>query len=183
MPTTVDIPGGTATLRDPDKLAVRHRRPMQVLVGVLGPARMREVAHAIQAGGVDGLHSLGLSEHEMETVLRLTDATVFALLESWTVDAPLPRSMDDVGDMDARVYDVLTAVCGRINADFIASQPVGDDGQPVDVFGPDGVEDPDSPTGASVASRGRSTVAVKRAPSDRKKPAGGRSTGTGKRSA
>ena len=183
MSTTVQIPGGTAILRDPGALAVKHRRPLQLLIGMLGPQVAQTVAREIQRDGVDGLAGLGLSLEQLGTVMQLTDATVFALLESWTLDAPLPRGLTDVGDMDTAVYDALTDACVKVQTAWQASQPVDEDGQPVDTFSVAAIEDLDSPTGACDGSSGRSAQVVRRTPSDRRKPSTGRSTGTGKRSA
>lgn len=169
-------------MRSPDGLAVKHRRPMQILVSMLGPAKVRAV-NAAAKNGYD-MSGLGLSYDDFALVMQLGDATIYALLESWTLDAPLPRSISEVTDMPGDVYDVLTVEAMRVNAEYAATLPKDPDtGDPIDPFGLAAVEDLTSPTGASVASKGPSTAVARRAPSDRKKPSGGRSTGTARRSA
>lgn len=168
MPT-VNIPGGTATLREPEQLKVKHRRPIQILVGSLGQARAEELQRTIAEGGIRALDTLGLTEHEYELIFRMNEATLFAFLESWTIDDPLPLSADDVGDMRGDVYDALMIEAAKVRT------------VPDDRFTLAAVEDLSSPTGASVGSSGRSTGA-RRAPSDRKKPSGSRSTSTAARS-
>ena len=169
MPVIIEIPGGTATFRDPDQLAVRHRRPVQVLAGVLGHERAQQIGQALAGGAT--LDSLSLDEREYLILLRMNEATLFALLESWTIGDPMPQSADDVGDMNCVVYEALMAEASRINM-------AADDG-----FTLAAVKDPESPTGASAGSTGRSAAVARRAPSDRKRPSGGRSTATAKRSA
>lgn len=171
MPSIVDIPGGTATFRDPDALAVRHRRPVQVLAGVLGQDRSQQIGQSLAAGAT--LDSLGLDEREYLILLRMNEATLYALLESWSIGDPLPRTADEIGDMNGIVYDALMAEAARLSLTL-----AGDDEQ----FTLAAVGDTDSPTGASAASKGPSAVVARRAPSDRKKPSGGRSTATARRS-
>lgn len=171
MPTQVDIPGGKATFRDPDQVTVRHRRPIQILAGVLGQGRAQQITQAIAAGA--SLDSLSLSEREFDVLFRMNEATLFALLESWTLDAPLPRTAEEVGDMRGVVYDVLTEEASKLNAALVDA----DAGLTLAA-----IEDDDSPTGASAGSSGRSAGVARRAPSDHSKPRGGRSTGTARRS-
>lgn len=167
MPT-VQIPGGTAVLRDASQLKVKHRRPIQVLVGSLGPARAEQMQRVIAEDGVRGLDRLGLSPREYELIFLMNEATLYAVLESWTIEDPFPQSAEDIGDMRGDLYDALMVEAAKVAV-------------PDDRFSLTAVEDLESPTGASVASSGRSAGARK-APSDRKKPSGSRSTATAVRS-
>jgi hypothetical protein len=188
LTTTVTIPGGTATLRDPGKLKVKHRRRMTVLTQEFGMARFMEImtigsaAQSINGGVLEMaevMDSMHLTPRESELMQLMNEAAVWQLLDSWTLPDPLPATADDVGEMDQGVYDVLMAECGRLQAEHMAATGTGPDGQPADPFSVAMVEDLTSPTGASVASNGPSTGAgPRRVPSDRKKPSGGRRTAT-----
>lgn len=111
MSRTVDIPGGQATLRETKDLRVKHRRLLEVAAMAAAPVYGRlpadlptdpdELAKVnILELGVD------LTPGEITRLMELQDATIVALLESWTLADPLP-TMDTLGDMDPEVYDAL----------------------------------------------------------------------------
>ncbi|MHB1472409.1 MAG: hypothetical protein ACYCV4_02080 [Dermatophilaceae bacterium] len=140
MPTIVSIPGGTATLADPDEMTVRRRRPIQVLAASMD--RLSEIT--ANAPGVDEaqrIASLHLTEAEIDQMSRLQDAVVLAFLLGWTLDLPLPETLEDVGDMPVGVYDALSEHTAKLGARLAADE----------TFSPAGAGDPESPTGASDA--------------------------------
>ena len=124
----------------------------------------------------DALYNLGLTEEELDLVIRVQEATVFAWLESWTLPDPLPERAADIGRMPGVVFDALVAESGRLTRETAYRAP---DGSLVDPFSVDAVEDADSPTGATAGSSGPSAVAVRR-PSDHMKRRTSASTGTGR---
>lgn len=155
MAKTVKIPGGEAVLLDdPAELTPRRRRPLELVSARIG-RRLPDIVKSARlfcdgdlifdktsVAGEDGepkfTGDCHITEHEMEMMSRLNDALIVALLKSWTLDLPVPTSIDDVLDVcPADVYDAL-----RVHASEL-SDVVSEDG-----FTPDAVEDPSSPTGA-----------------------------------
>ena len=182
MSSTIDIPGGQATFRGPDEITARGRRAILLLAQEIGVPRFQAITEALN--DPDAAALLGQTRAERALMLTMPDATIFAHLQSWTLDRPLPETVEDVGDLPVPLYDALLAEATRISQEMIKNAPRDADGQVIaDRFGVGAVEDLGSPTGASVGSNGRSTgAAARRAPSDHKKPSGGRSTATARRS-
>lgn len=174
---TVPIPGvdaageqATANLRDPRTLTVRQKRPLQVIEQLLGPQRFQEIALAqavlppidadltpeqwreAASEAEAAMQVLQLDAREYELLFKLSEAAVWALLASWTlVDAggvpvPTPRSVEEVGDMDGVVYDVLAIHTATMQATHYKERG----------FDLEGIENPDSPTGASDGSNNSS---------------------------
>jgi hypothetical protein len=141
---TITIPGGTAVLRD--TLTVRQRRPLQV-VGATLPKELVDIVDAAQAdtNGRIRLDELGLTEGTASIMFRMQDASIVAFLDSWSLTdgagAPVPLpTMDTVGDMPGDVYDAIGLAVSKRGAAEING--MGD-------ASPDGVTDPESPTGPS----------------------------------
>jgi hypothetical protein len=140
-------------------------------MGALGTQRAQQLQEAIASGGIAGLDALGLTEAEYDLLLRMNEATIYAVLESWTLEDPLPASASEVGEMQGGVFDALQIAVAQLNL-------TGDER-----FSIEAIDDLTSPTGASAGSNAPSAKAVaRRAPSDRRKPSGGRSTASAKRS-
>ncbi len=134
---TVDIPGGTATFRD--KLTTeRQRRPIKRAAFVASGA-IAKLPQAAESGPPDDtklaeqLGALSLTAEEADAVMGLMDATILSFLESWTLDAPLPGSPDDLLDLDAEVYDALVEQARKLQAtDSVAEtdfEPTGGDAE------------------------------------------------------
>lgn len=186
MSTTVQLPNGhSATLRDPKDMTVRHRRPLQILTSTLGQKRFMEIVLAQAKTVAEAIEELGLTEHEHEILFRMTDATVYGLLESWTLDEPLPSSADDVMDIPGWAMDVLAVETGKVMAAYMAERGTNPNGTPIDPFSVDAADDPSSPTGASAGSNGSSAAGAGRRTSKTttKRSGGSPRTGTRKRSA
>ena len=151
-PTLVPIPGGSARLRPGVNLPERYRRPIKALVTQIGESRMRQIVTA-NSDSTEGLTvEIALTEHEANVLMRITDAVIYALVESWTLDLPLPDSPAAVQDLPGHIYDALAQGTAKEGAAILA--PAGAvltdaDGSAVDTFTVDAVEDPASPTGAS----------------------------------
>lgn len=156
MAVTVKIPGGEAVLlSEPGEMTPRRRRPIELVSARIGrrlpeimkAARLfcegdlisdksdarREDGEPVFTGG-----DVHLSEHELDMLSRMNDALVLGLLKSWTLDLPLPTTVGELlDDCPPDVYDALREHSSKL------SDAVG-----TDTFGPDAVEDPESPTGA-----------------------------------
>ncbi len=137
---TIDIPGGQAVLRDqPDELRVRQSRLIQTTALAAGAlfGKLKEVlptngqpvdVQALAASMPD------MTRTEAATLLEVQDAMLVALLVSWTLPDPLP-TMDTVQDMEADVYQTLTAAVTKANLGAMFTKAI-DFSSPVDKAGP-----------------------------------------------
>jgi hypothetical protein len=165
MPITVQIPGGTAELLTTEEMTPRRQRATQVIALQASPL-MKKLNRAGSltlpdgsvkdnpAAGVDALPDIELSETEAALFFKITDASIYAHLKSWTLTNPdgtplaRPETIDGVQDMPSPVYDALSAA---INA----MQPVTAQFEPSDST----VADPASPFGVSASSQTDSPLA------------------------
>jgi hypothetical protein len=116
---TVKIPGGEATLREKPDVKVRHRRLVEaaaieaapVLAKLPGDEATREAMTETE------VLALGVSRKEAHSLFELQDATIVALLASWTLPGDLP-DMDTIGDLDPELYDALSKASGGLGADI-----------------------------------------------------------------
>jgi hypothetical protein len=138
MSTTVQIPGGEATIREVSEMTVRQRRTVQAsfMTTTHIYARLPEelLAQTSQANeeGLDArqkvsrmLAALPLTQEEAEALLGMQDATIVAFLASWTLPDALP-TVATVQDLPPAVYDALAEatkeqgsalVLGTVNAE------------------------------------------------------------------
>lgn len=167
MSTTVQLgkDGHTATLRDPADMTVGQRRPLQVLVSAFGESRFRELIMAQNGDGPKpvtdqekevaarraeaAVAAMNLTEQDWDLLLRTTNATVYGLLESWTLPDPIPATVAEVDNIPGWAMDAITAEAISVQAEHMASMDMT----------VDAVEDPTSPTGASALSAISSTPA------------------------
>ncbi len=143
----IDLPDGQwADVRDPDEITVRGRRPILAVTLAL-----RDVLPAIAAAQAAGqpIETLGLTEEQYDTVLRLGEVSIVAVLAAWSLPDPLP-TVDTVGDLPATLYDALSQATAPTGA-VIAEQ-----GLVLDTSVGDGSPDPKGRTGGSKASGGHS---------------------------
>ena len=162
MALTIDIPGGEAVLTDEQgKLSPRRRREIEVVSSRIG--RKLETIIKAERILVDGdlvdkreqvldpetgeprfVGEIDLSEHEFRLLGRLSDTIAWALLESWTLDLPLPATPDAFLDVPQGVFDAIREAAAKVNAEM------GDGGFTVDALPEDPNEpaDPSLPTSA-----------------------------------
>jgi hypothetical protein len=91
--------------------------------------------------------TLGLTEVEVDVVMRMQEATVAAFLAAWSFPEPLPTAAT-MGDIPAALYDLLS--------DVTAESGAGVANLTLDTGAGDGTPDPKGPSGASKNSGGRS---------------------------
>ncbi len=145
---TVDIPGGTAVLREKQDIKVRQR---QLVEAAYIPA---SAAMAKLPGNIEELKDFDLSKSditisEAQTLFDLQSATIVAALASWTLDAPLP-TMETVGDLDQDVYDELGAATASLGNEIVAPESF----EPTDPRSPEFKATPTTPSsGSTVALR------------------------------
>lgn len=140
---TVDIPGGTASLREKDDVKVRQRQLVE--------SRMVAAASALEKlpGEMSELETYDITKSnltaaEADSLFDLQSATIVAALASWSLPAPLP-TMDTVGDLDQELYDALSTATAGLAKD-VATPEIFEPGDPR----APGFES--SPTAPSVAS-------------------------------
>jgi len=152
MSRSIEIPGGTAELFDDAELTPRRQRPVQELALQVG-SLMDRIAQANKVTTSDGdgdvQPTLGgvdveISDRQAEQLARLGDLVSFMYLKSWTLDAPLPATADDLLDLPLPVYNAISKAAaksyngtdgGAVSGGFEASDAT--------------LEDETSPTGAS----------------------------------
>lgn len=154
MPTMIPLPDGqTALLRDSSELSnkdVKTLRRAARKVGVVGQ-KLRDL-------GLDELRDVGDADAEMspeaqskamEILAGLSDdeddaldlfqrTCVVVRLHSWSLDRPLPTTVDEVDDLTRPVYDVLTREAAKLDLN--------------EQFGVDGAADPKADTAGSESS-------------------------------
>ena len=166
MSTTVDIPGGTAYLRDPADMKERHKRLVLTAMAPLADVFAKvpvELAKAASGTGPEAeaasreaqrIVNRNLSRQQAAAMKEVDDAVIVASLSRWTLPDELP-TMDTVQDLDADLYTALQrAVSGQSAAVVEASFPTDFSAKPK--------KDVDAPFGGSSASAGRSRTAASR---------------------
>jgi len=162
IPTTIKIPGGSATFYLEKDLPPRRERVLEILQAQLNPRKLkalRDAARILDEDGEVGDESpvldgpdATLDAHEAELLFSLGETTAWAYLKSWTlqmqqgdatVPRPLPAAPDDFLDLPKPIYEALTAHGAKLSAASLSKSQDKKDG-----FTIDSVEDPDSPTTA-----------------------------------
>lgn len=157
MTRTVEVPGGTAVLRDADEMSERQRR---VVRSALFAAAADALGDELSTAPGQPPTSVHLSAATGDLMAATKDAAIVASLVSWTLDGPLP-TMDSVVDLPGALYDALAVE----TANLISGLTLDTTPSP----------DPQSPTPASSDSNGRLGDG---APSTPTSPTGGGSTPT-----
>ncbi len=163
MSKVIDIPGGQATLRDPDELRGRDQNLVQAaalaaapVFRKLGDKAFEESKDENEEDFLAGMPDLTRSEAQI--LLELKECVAVALLKSWTLPLPLPTA-DTIGDLDAPLYKALVDAAGGVPADKLMGTDFGS------------VTDPTSPPMASESFNGPSEAAVERLPIPESSPA------------
>lgn len=163
MSRTVEIPGGKATFRDAaDELTARRKRPVENIGARIGSVfqALPSAARIYCDGDViedrsevtkkDGTPAfpgpdVHLSARQLDLLNSLTDAVTWMLLESWTLDLPLPEDPDGMLDLPGPLYDELRGLAAAINAEVGDGGFTADSALPAD---PDVEPDYSLPTSA-----------------------------------
>jgi hypothetical protein len=163
---TIPVPGGEAELLTTDEMTPRRQRATQVIALQASPLMKKlnqaktltlpdGTTKANPAAGVDSLPDVELSESEANLFFKITDASIYAHLKSWTLTNPdgtplaRPDSIDAVQDIPSPVYDALSAAINampQVAEQFEASdRTVPDQSSP---FGGSASSPTDSPQAA-----------------------------------
>lgn len=143
---TVEIPGGTATIRDPDELRAKDADLIEAAAYAASPALQKLPPELLAAAGSDddpaeaaakfgeAVKDVHFTMDEWLLLTQMRRATVVATLDSWTLDRPLP-TMQTIGDLPRDLMAALDTAMGGVpvqaRTDFSLST------------------DPESPTSAS----------------------------------
>jgi hypothetical protein len=140
----INLPDGQwVDIRSQEEITTRGRRAITAVASGLGTALPK-------LAGVDphaDIGTLGLTEVEVDVVMRMQEATVAAFLAAWSFPEPLPTAAT-MGDIPAALYDLLS--------DVTAESGAGVANLTLDTGAGDGTPDPKGPSGASKNSGGRS---------------------------
>lgn len=156
MSKEIEIPGGTAMLRD--ELNVRQRAAFQAAsvaiprdyrhaLGNLIEAAKAQAGpdadeDAMRAAVVGKFDEIEWTEEAFLAMHHVNVVNAWAYLESWTIDRPLPSTPAEIEELPTSIFDALVAATKARTAEMILE----DAG-----FTPDGAADPDSPTEPSGA--------------------------------
>src|SRR6185437_11261279 len=166
MSKTFDVPGGTATFRDPEDLTERGRRlmltaimPLQSIASKI-PERLVRLAagkgpeaEAAQAEVERLANATSITRQEAAASLEVRDAAIIALLQSWTLEDPLP-TIDNLLDLGGPLLRALESAAEPFVQDVLkAARPTN--------FEP-GEKVADSPFGGSSRSGSGSTARARR---------------------
>jgi hypothetical protein len=151
----VELPAGNhATLRL--KVSVRGRKALERTMIPAAAAqrrlrRARSLAGVSDSADITPSEQLSYTEKEIESLQRFEMAGVLATLVQWTLDDPLPRSIDDVEDWDPEVYEPIAKIVRPHVWQLLGIGVSADDAVKEN---PDGSleKDLDSPTGPSSGS-------------------------------
>lgn len=168
---TVNIPGGSATLRDKEDTKQRHKRLVQSAAIAAAPllSKLPEDVAERESMTEAEVMALAANRQEVESLFELQDATIVALLMSWTLPDPLP-DMDTIGDLDPEVYEALSKAVSSLGSQLQAES--------FDPVAPDSKEFEASPTDPSSDSDNgsRGVTALRSVPVP---PSSGTSTDSG----
>jgi len=153
---TVDIPGGQATFREQDELTVGASRAVARALRRVRRDVITAPTIAVDGQIVDesadpdegdeakaptdliGL-PIDLTEDDLDATWAVGDVMILAMLESWTLPGPVPADSAALEALTQPVYMALQQQVAKMQRAEATK---------ADQFGPDGVEDPASPTGA-----------------------------------
>lgn len=145
----VEIPGGMATLKD--KVDIRGRQALdRTLPGAVKASRKLKAANdaGVELSESTPVSRVDLTESEIEGLQRFEAAGVLAFLKNWSLDLTVPRTIDEVMEMDPDVYGAIAKVTSPLAREAIKRTPTNVDSGMKE----DGTRDLDSPTGPSTGS-------------------------------
>lgn len=131
MSTTVEIPGGYAVFREPKEMKQRQRRMIET-AAMTAAHVIAKLPDSVDPASTRIADIPALTRDDAEALADLQDATIIALLESWTLPVPLP-TLDTLGDLDVATYDALAAAsanAGAVGNTRVDFQPSPDQSSP-----------------------------------------------------
>jgi hypothetical protein len=114
---TVDIPGGTAQLREKQDIKVRQRQLIESRA-VAASSALEKLPDTMDELEAFDLSKSGMSAAEADSLFALQSATIVAALASWSLPDPLP-TIDTIDDMDQELYDALGEVTTSVGKEIV----------------------------------------------------------------
>ena len=127
MSKLITIPGGMARIREPQELKLRQRRMVEHAAIAAAHVIGKLPDGADETTKISDIPALSLAD--AEAITNLQDATIIAVLESWTLPEPLP-TMETLGDLDVATYDALAAAAKDLNGARVDFAPSPDPASP-----------------------------------------------------
>jgi hypothetical protein len=152
---TIDIPGGTAQLREGPELRGRDRNLIQaaILVATAGMAKVSGLRDQQEGEPDDDYRDFvaqqfknreKLTIEESLSLVELSNAAIVSSLKSWSLPDPLP-TIENVDELPGDLYQALVDGTGGISMLLAAGVKF----EPTDPKGPEGRS---TPTGGSSSS-------------------------------
>lgn len=126
---TVEVPGGTVKLYDWLDIPMWRLRAVEkvqyrstALVGsvldsdeIVGPDGKAD-REAIEEQVVSSLTggTLHLDDEKVQLLQDLNDVVVWLYLESWTLDRPLPKSVEELLQLPGRIFNPIEAAAAKL---------------------------------------------------------------------
>lgn len=143
---TVNIPGGTAALREKPDIKVRHRQLVEAAY-IPATAVMEKLPGDLEDLEAFDLSTSKISLTEAQSLFDLQSATIVAALSSWSRPEPIP-TMDTIGDLDQDVYDALSEATSSLGQEIVAPENF----EPGDPHSPEFTESPTTPSSDSTVA-------------------------------
>ena len=122
MSVTVELPGGTATLLDATELTNKDVKLLQrsARVAATAATKMKEAGYVEGDSSSWGNALFALSDDELDQIDLYQRTCVIKRLESWTLDRPMPTTVDEVDDLPRPIFDPLTIAAAdiKLSEDF-----------------------------------------------------------------
>jgi hypothetical protein len=141
--TITKIPGGQASWHRENEVPIWKDREISVIQIQLDRQRLNRMIRAEvmdpETGDIiesDGT-PLTLTEKEARLLFSLDEYAIWAYLKSWTLDRPLPATVDEIMLLDRPLFDALSRHAQKLFAERNVS---------IESFSADGAGDEDSPT-------------------------------------
>lgn len=121
---TVQVTGGEVTLRERQDLSVRQRQELQEQIAELLPRVQPLMPFLNQAGELDEQKALEagvLNREALHAFLETAKVLMVTALASWTLTGSageplaIPTTVDEVGDLNAGLYDELSNEVGMLD--------------------------------------------------------------------
>ncbi len=115
MSTIIELPNGTAVLKDDAELTNREVKSLRKAARVA-----TSIALGLEKDGYTDEDPESwkliatLDESEYDDLDLFQRSCVIVRLESWTLDLPLPKTVDEVDDLPRPVYIPLIQACANI---------------------------------------------------------------------
>lgn len=111
MPITVPIPGGSATLLTKRELTPRRELHVKSILIQFSDLAVRSAEEADKDGRLTAI-----TQEQAELFARLDYASIPTYLLSWTIDTPVPTSLEEALDIPSDVAGDLIEAIKRVAA-------------------------------------------------------------------